>query len=607
LWFFDAVAWAVALGVAAVLRYDFQLSQIDVTTLVAAMVLVAVVQLGGGMLGSLYQGRYSPGSLEEVRALAWVMAIESVVLGVACVFLGLNVGLPRSLVFVAAPLAGCLMLGRRYLQRLLADRSQVIDPGRLRTLIFGAGSLGAMTVQRMKQDTRSPYLPVGFVDDDPGCANLSIRDVPVLGGLDDLPAVVAQAHASVLVVALANPNSALMARVMEATGSLEMDVKVVPTMEKSLDGRRDVGEMRGVIVDDLIERPPVVLDIPSIADYVCGRRVLVTGAGGSIGQELCVQIQKYNPSALILLDHDETHLQDTEFALYGTGLLENPEIVLADIRAKTELAGVFERWRPQVVFHAAALKHVPMLQNYPREAWDTNVIGTLNALRCAQAADVEVFVNISTDKAANPTTVLGHSKRLAERLTSWMGEQTGRRYCSVRFGNVLGSRGSMVPLFTKMIDRGLPITVTSQTATRYFMTIPEACELVVQAGAIGDSGDVLILDMGSPVRIMDIVERLMDISGKRSPIHVTGLRAGEKSDEVLFSQGELVQRTQAADRTWCVPVAPFDPSGLDYEAWVVRAGAGGVEEDEAPSRRVTRSEPLRLDDRWGDFQRVGVR
>ena len=245
-----------------------------------------------------------------------------------------------------------------------------------------------------------------------------------------------------------------------------------------------------------------------IARYLTDKRVLVTGAGGSIGSELCRQITHFAPRELIMLDRDESNVQATQISITGRGLLDGPDTVLADIRDEEALRRIFRQRRPQVVFHAAALKHVSLLEQYPDEAWKTNVLGSRNVLQAAAEVGVEVFVNVSTDKAANPTTVLGHSKRMAEKMTAWMSRHADGRYTSVRFGNVFGSRGSMLPLFTDQIRRGGPVTVTDREATRYFMTIPEAARLVIQAAAMGESGQVFVLDMGEPVRIADLVTGL---------------------------------------------------------------------------------------------------
>ena len=268
-----------------------------------------------------------------------------------------------------------------------------------------------------------------------------------------------------------------------------------------------------------------------------GNGSCVTGAGGSIGSELARQVHGFGPSELILLDRDESGLHGVQLSIYGQGMLDTPDMVLADIRDEETVADVFARHRPEVVFHAAALKHLPMLEQYPDEGWKTNVLGTRNVLRAARANGCERFVNVSTDKAADPSSVLGRTKRAAEQLTAWYARGTQGTYLSVRFGNVLGSRGSMLHTFTSQIRSGGPVTVTHPEVTRYFMTIPEACELVIQGGAVGLRGEVLVLDMGEPVSILGVAQRLIAQSGKRIEIVFTGLRPGEKMHEVLLSDG----------------------------------------------------------------------
>ena len=270
------------------------------------------------------------------------------------------------------------------------------------------------------------------------------------------------------------------------------------------------------------------------------------------------------------LDRDESGLHTTQISIFGHGLLDTKDAVLADIRDAESLQQVFRDRRPEVVFHAAALKHLPMLEQYPAEAWKTNVLGTLNVLNAAMDIGVERFVNVSTDKAADPTSVLGHSKRMAERLTAWAARQDAGSYVSVRFGNVLGSRGSMLPTFQAQIEKGGPVTVTHPDVTRYFMTIPEACELVVQAGAIGEDGQVMILDMGEPVRIMEVAERMIEMSGKDVEIVFTGLRHGEKLHEDLFSVNEQVE-SPLHPRITHAPVVPASPHVLAYEPWLEAA------------------------------------
>jgi FlaA1/EpsC-like NDP-sugar epimerase len=283
----------------------------------------------------------------------------------------------------------------------------------------------------------------------------------------------------------------------------------------------------------------------AIAEQIAGKRVLVTGAGGSIGSELCRQIAKFGPAKLFLLDRDESGLQSTQMSLTGNGLLDSDELLLGNIREPDSLRETFARARPDIVFHAAALKHLPLLESHPMEAWKTNVLGTLNVLEAAAAQGVGTFVNISTDKAANPSCVLGYSKRLAERLTADFANRFPGRYVSVRFGNVLGSRGSVVHAFTAQIERGGPITVTHPDVKRYFMLIPEACQLVLQAASIGSDGEVMVLEMGEQVKIVDVAHTLIRMSGRRDiEIVYTGLRPGEKLGEDLFSPDESRRDTE---------------------------------------------------------------
>lgn len=337
---------------------------------------------------------------------------------------------------------------------------------------------------------------------------------------------------------------------------------LLPPVSQMIGGRVRLSDVKEVEIADILGRRQVETDLSAIAGYLTDQRVLVTGAGGSIGSELARQVHRYGPSELILLDRDESALHGVQLSIYGKALLDTPDLVLASIRDKETLREVFRRHRPHVVFHAAALKHLPMLEQYPDEAWKTNVIGTQNLLELSAEYGVTKFVNVSTDKAANPTSVLGKTKRLAEQLTSWYGQHAEGTYLSVRFGNVLGSRGSMLHTFQAQIAQGGPVTVTHPEITRYFMTIPEASELVIQAGAIGSQGEVLVLDMGEPVKILDVATRLITHSGTDVEIVFTGLRPNEKMHEELFGDDEQGSRPHHPLITH-VPVPPFNPSDLE--------------------------------------------
>jgi dTDP-glucose 4,6-dehydratase len=381
--------------------------------------------------------------------------------------------------------------------------------------------------------------------------------------------VAGELEASKVVVAVSEADSALLRTVSDAADAAGLGCLVTPPLKDVLHTHEiQLSALRGVDVEDVIGRRPVQIDVQAIARYVTGRRVLVTGAGGSIGAELCRQLHRFGPAELLMLDRDESALHAVELSIHRRALLESPELLMVDIRDRAALEQAFFEHQPHVVFHAAALKHLTLLERYPHEAVRSNVYGTLNVLEMAAAHGVEHFVNVSTDKAANPTSALGHSKLLAERLTAWYADQhPDARFLSVRFGNVLGSRGSVLHTFAAQIAAGGPVTVTHPEVTRFFMTIPEACQLVVQAGGIGRGGEALVLDMGDPVKIVDVAARMIGMSGKEIDIVFTGLRPGEKMHEELLGDGET--GTRPFHRLIShVRVAPLAPADLDAEDWM---------------------------------------
>ncbi|MDX2377628.1 polysaccharide biosynthesis protein [Microbacterium sp. LRZ72] len=565
----DAAAWIVGLSLAIWFRYAFDVPT-DAYFPVTMLILVTLFgQLLFGFVFELYRGRFSFGSLEEVRALGVAVAFVAVCLGVPVLLLGSGYGVPRSIFLIATPLALVAMFSVRFVKRLLIEQRNAPKEGVTRTLVYGAGVLGSSLVRQMLSDPTTLYRPVGLIDDDPAKRQSQVRDVRVLGAFNDLPRIVERTRAQFLVVAVPRADSTLLRLVQDMAMQLDLTVKVVPTLSDILAGRSGTGTIRDISIEDLIGRHPVDTDLSTIAGYLTGRRVLVTGAGGSIGLELCKQIAGFGPSELVMLDRDETGLQQAQLATAGHGLLNTKDVVLCDIRDAPALDEVLIARRPEVVFHAAALKHLPMLEQYPDEAWKTNVLGTLNVINAARLAEVDTFINVSTDKAANPTSVLGHSKRVAEKLTAWAADDSGFRYLSVRFGNVIGSRGSMLPTFQSLIEAGGPLTVTHPDVTRYFMTIPEACQLVIQAGAIGRPGEILILDMGEPVRILDVAKRMIAMSGKQIEIAFTGLREGEKLHEELVGVREKLERPFhpmiSHTRADTIP-----PTRLDHDGWMAR-------------------------------------
>lgn len=566
LYLLDVLVWVIAIMSAQVLRFDFNPFRIDVSSTVLLLSITAVLQLLGGWVFWLYRGRFGVGTFDEVRALFFNTVAIMVVDVVVVLLLGYAGGIPRSTMIIASPIAFSLMGVTRYLVRLSSERR--LKPGATaeRTIILGAGYVGTLTVQRLLTDPAADFIPVAMLDDDPLKQNYEVRGVRVSGGLDQLARVANETGASTIIVCIGLADASLLRRINDLSKAANVKVLVLPPFERILDNPSAFSDLRELSIEDLIGRHPVRLDLKSIADYLKDARILVTGAGGSIGAELCRQLVHFEPAELIMLDRDETGLQQTQISIHGHGLLDTKDVVLADIRDEAALQQIFKDRRPTVVFHAAALKHLPMLEQYPDEAWKTNVLGTLNVLEAAAAAGVTTFVNISTDKAANPTSVLGHSKRVAEKLTAAMSEKTGMRYISVRFGNVIGSRGSMLPTFTSLIEAGGPLTITHPEVTRFFMTIPEACQLVIQAGGVGRPGEVLILDMGEPVRILDVAERMIEQSGKDIEIVYTGLRHGEKLHEELVGAGESDERP-FHPKISHASVKSLDADRLDRAEW----------------------------------------
>lgn len=537
----DAISWILAISFAELLRYDFNVTYINVAAVMILCLATVIVQVFTGLLFYLYRGGYLAGSFDEARIMMVTVAVVGLLVGFPVVGFGNDWGVPRSTVFIALPLAAVLMSGARFIRR--AQRESALRPrAGQRALIYGAGQIGVRVARTLVSEAGSSFLPVGFIDDDPKKSNMIVAGVPVWGNRDALERIVRETRATVLLIAIVFADATLLRELRRRASDLGLVVKVVPSYDEMLTGRAQSTDLRDISLEDLIGRVPMKSELGDLLEYLQDKTVLVTGAGGSIGSELCRQLSLVGPAELLMLDRDESGLQQTQLAITGHGLLTGSDLILADIRDTDDIRRIFSERKPDVVFHAAALKHLTMLENFPSEAWKTNVLGTLNLLEAAAENGVSRFVNISTDKAANPTSVLGRSKLLTEQLTAWFGAQTSLPFVSVRFGNVLGSRGSLVPLLTSQIQAGGPVTITHPDMTRYFMTISEACHLVLRGGAFGRAGEVLILDMGHPVRIMDVAEQMIELSGQKIDIVFTGIRPGEKLDEELFVTGETLTR-----------------------------------------------------------------
>lgn len=535
----DAAAWAGALLFATIVRYDFELARVDFVRWAWLVPIAAVVQSITGVGFGLYTGRSRFGSFDEISGLLRASAVAFALIYVINLLADPHF-VPRSGVAAGAITALVVMAGTRYSWRLVRERRRrPTGEHAERLLVFGAGDGGDQLIRAMLNDPASPYLPVALLDDDPANRNLRIRGIPVVGTRDDMANAALIHRADTLLIAIPSASAELIAELTDLARDSDLEVKVLPAVHDIVGGRVGVGDIRAVTIADVLGRHEIHLDLAGIAGYLQNRRVMVTGAGGSIGSELCRQVHRLGPTELIMVDRDESALHAVQLSILGAAPLDSPDLVLLDLRDDAGVKALFAERRPEVVFHAAALKHQPLLEMYPAEALKTNVLGTLSVLEAAAAAQVARFVNISTDKAADPETVLGYSKRIGERLTAQFSGRAVGTYLSVRFGNVLGSRGSMLGTFQAQIEAGGPVTVTHRDVSRYFMTVEEAVGLVIQAGAIGSDGEVLVLDMGKPVRIHEVAERLIALSGRDIEIQITQLRPGEKVHEVLFGQGEV--------------------------------------------------------------------
>jgi FlaA1/EpsC-like NDP-sugar epimerase len=553
----DCAIWTVGLYIAALLRLDFMFDRVGLAHLARLLPVMFIAQYAAGSAFGLYRGRWLFGSFEEVAGVGRSVLVTTAALFAADLSFRYR-PVPISAVVGGAMFAFLGMCGLRYGWRLVMDRRRrPRGEGRQRVIVFGAGDGGQQAIRAMLRDTNSPYIPVAILDDARERRNLSIQGVRVVGDRNALETAATKFHADAVLVAVPSADASLVRELIDLALPLGLEVRVLPSVQELLGNDVRIVDIREPNEADLLGRHQVETNVSEIAQYLANKRVAVTGAGGSIGSELCRQIAAFAPAELLMIDRDESALHAVQLSLQGRALLDSDELVLLDIRDRRKLARVFLERRPEVVFHAAALKHLPLLERYPGEALKTNVLGSLAVLDAAVAAGVETFVNISTDKAANPCSVLGYSKRIAEGLTAHMSAEGCGNYLSVRFGNVLGSRGSVLTTFRAQLEGGGPLTVTHPDVSRFFMTVEEAVQLVIQAGAIGRPGEVLVLDMGDPVRIADVARRLASLGPRPVPIEFTGLRPGEKLHEELFGDGEVAYSSEH-DLISAVVAPPLD-------------------------------------------------
>jgi FlaA1/EpsC-like NDP-sugar epimerase len=546
----DAVLVAAAWWLAWSLRFEHRPVYYDRYLDWSVVALVVAIKLPVFALCGFYNRWWRYVSTRDMWG-----AFRGVVLASVAVFLVFTlfevhrVAVPRGVWFIDLLVCMAFIAGSRLLVRTIVERPL---PGRIVTrgkeaIIVGAGDAGQLVVKEMQRSPGLGYTPIGLLDDDSRKRNLRLHGVRVLGTTADLAHVIRDRRPDEVLIAIPSASGELRARIVETARSLDVPVKTLPTLSDLVSGDADLArQLRPVEVEDVLGREPVEVDFAAIAEYLKGEVVLVTGAGGSIGSELCRQIARIGPAKLVLLDHAEPALFEIERELVRERGFLAAAAVVGDVRDPVKLRQVFDKYRPVVVFHAAAYKHVAMMEANPLEAVRNNTLGTRVVADVAVEYGAKRFVLVSTDKAANPKTVMGQSKALAEWIVETWGHRADvtTRFVAVRFGNVLGSSGSVVPIFRRQIARGGPVTVTHPEMTRFFMTIPEAVQLIVQAGAIGGRGQVYVLDMGEPVRIVDLAEKMIRLSGKEPgreiAIEYVGPAPGEKLHEELVGDGETV-------------------------------------------------------------------
>ena len=444
-----------------------------------------------------------------------------------------------------------LVGGLRFTLRIIKERKAKQEQElrkRSRTLIVGAGDAAESVIREIDKNPRLHYQLIGCVDDDQTKVGQDIHEIPVLGTTQYIPAIVKAYGVEDILIAIPSASGEEMRRIVEQCEKCQVKFRTLPGLYELIDGTIDAKNIREVNIEDLLGREPHTLDLEKIASYLRGAKVLITGAAGSIGSELCRQISTFDPSMLILFDHEESNVYELELELRQKFPNLNMQIVIGNIQSKYEVDDAMSRYRPSTVFHAAAFKHVPLMEANPCKAVLNNIIGSMIVINAAHQYKVDRFVYISTDKAVNPTSVMGATKRVAEMLIQGKSLESDTKFVAVRFGNVLGSRGSVVPLFTRQIAQGGPVTVTDPETIRYFMTTSEAVQLILQAGSIGEGGEVFVLDMGKQVKILDLAKDMIRLSGleegKDIEIEFIGLRPGEKLYEELLTAEEMTDSTQ---------------------------------------------------------------
>jgi FlaA1/EpsC-like NDP-sugar epimerase len=557
---FDTAVFITALIVAYLLRFDFLLPLNHLRQILILLPFLVPLKLIVFMSMGLYKGIWRYFSVEDTWRLAYASLISTLLTITFIVYVHGFAGFPRSAFVMDGVLTfllcGILRLGIRsyYTARNTSKGRGAFSLPQLghqgskdkRVVILGAGGAGEKMLREIFDNPHLHYRVVGFLDDDPGKQGLSLHGIPVLGGAEKLPEIAEVFKVEHVFISVPSATGPQMRRLVEICKDSGIPHKTLPAIGQIINGNLTIA-LREVNYEDLLRRPPIQLDMAGIHNYLTGRRVLITGCGGSIGSELCRQVIRFDPKELLLVDASEENLYNIEMELQHDLDFSHSCGILSRVQDRRVMEKIFDKYRPQVVFHAAACKHVPLLEKIPWEAVFNNVLGSQVVMETAHQYRVERFVLVSTDKAVRPANVMGTSKRIAELLLQSL-QGNGTKFMAVRFGNVVGSSGSVVPFFQRQIERGGPVTVTDPGVKRYFMSIPEASQLILQAAALGEGGEIFVLEMGTPVLISDMARDLIRLSGKEPDrdiqISYIGLRPGEKLFEELISSQEGVANTQ---------------------------------------------------------------
>lgn len=539
----DSVIVSTAIFIAAWIAYPYE-TVIDNTSLVISAIALLIFHHIFAVMFNLYNKVWAYASIGELIAIVKSVTLSIFAAAIVQFFVSDFTIFKRALL-VAWMLHILMIGGSRFFWRILRDGYINNDHNKKNTLIIGAGSAGAMIARQLTSENNSDLLPIGFVDDNEAKQKMELYNLPILGQTRDIEMIVQNHAIEHIIIAIPSLSREQLNDLVAICQKTKVKTQILPKVEDLLTGRVSVTHLKDVEVEDLLGRDPVDLDIQAIKSSVSGQTIMVTGAGGSIGSELCRQLIKFNPKSIVLVGHGEYSIYQIDIEL--TILCKQLDIdvipVIADIQDRERMFEIIERYEPVIIYHAAAHKHVPLMENNPHEAVKNNVIGTRNVAEAACEFNVKTFVLISSDKAVNPTSVMGATKRVAEMIIQQLSKDSETIFTAVRFGNVLGSRGSVIPLFKKQIAAGGPVTVTDPKMTRYFMTIQEASRLVIQASTLAKGGEVFVLDMGEPVKIIDLARNLIRLSGytdSEIPIVYTGIRPGEKMYEEIMNESELL-------------------------------------------------------------------